>query len=448
MPIPLPVTPRPSTPVAPVAPVVPDGPTPIVPPAEIDQAIDQAIDRAIVPDDPIEVADLDREIIGADIDPVDLDPVDLDRADLDRVDIDRDGVDNAIIDPDLDVIDRDGIDVVDTDLDIVDQDLEEADVEVADLDVPPIDPDLVNPDDIDVANVDPDLIDNTLIDNDIIDRDTVDTDVVDEDLAVDDLGTLPGDPEGTDLASLDPDLVDPAIENADIDLDQVDRTGEEDVAPPALPDAVDTDAVDTDAVDTDVVDVDPTETAALDPDVVDEANAVDPEAPLPGRPDREVAEDATVPTEDQQALDVPRPNDRPEPPREQAEDNTPRDPEPEPELTVELAWQSEDDLNLHIVCPDGTRIHHLSPNGCGGRLLGNANSGGNVSPSAQETIAFNQSPDGPLRIEVDNFNARSAGDPPAPFQVRIRRPDGTVEIVEGAVSSGDGRVVVHELGPQ
>ncbi|MCB9960307.1 MAG: hypothetical protein H6843_17050 [Rhodospirillaceae bacterium] len=170
--------------------------------------------------------------------------------------------------------------------------------------------------------------------------------------------------------------------------------------------------------------------------------SLDP-APEPEPPAAEPAQPAPDETADQ--APPPSPQEQPSEPQDQAQEPSPEELAANAELAIELDWESEDDLNLHVVCPDGSRIYSLSRQGCGGRLLGDANASGDVEPAASETVAFQEAPDGPLRIEVDNFNARSPGDPPVPFQIRIRRPDGSVEVVEGNVASGDGRVLVREI---
>lgn len=169
-----------------------------------------------------------------------------------------------------------------------------------------------------------------------------------------------------------------------------------------------------------------------------------PEPPPPPSPPPEIAQTPIPEPEPAQIAPLPAdlpplPQTRPEPPPQRPPDEFDRRLEREgadrdADMLVTLTWDGDADLDLHIVCPNGQRIYFGSPNACGGRLDVDMNAG-RISMEPVENIQFNRPAPGPYRIEVDNYNPRSAGNRAVPYRVRIVQ-DGRVEIFEGAVPPG------------
>ena len=117
------------------------------------------------------------------------------------------------------------------------------------------------------------------------------------------------------------------------------------------------------------------------------------------------------------------------------------------EVTVTLAWNSDSDLDLHIICPDGERIFFDSPSGCGGELDVDMNAVGSNQISLQpvENIVWpNGAPSGDYEVRVDNYRGRSDGTRPVPFSLRIISGDDT-HIIEEAIRETDGDRVFYRF---
>jgi len=122
----------------------------------------------------------------------------------------------------------------------------------------------------------------------------------------------------------------------------------------------------------------------------------------------------------------------------------------EGELTITLIWEGDADLDLSVVCPDGSTIDYNGPfsPACGGRLDIDTNQRtANISPDPIENITWeNTPPRGAYTIKVNNYAAdRSAGRRiEVPFVIQIKRGD-SVEHIRGAISHADGERDVHRL---
>ena len=87
------------------------------------------------------------------------------------------------------------------------------------------------------------------------------------------------------------------------------------------------------------------------------------------------------------------------------------------ELEIFLAWGTRGDIDLHVVCPTGERIHALSLSACGGRLDLDTNGSGNPTvPDPVEHIVFPEALPGRYRVEVGNCRQ---GGPPEPFRAWV-----------------------------
>jgi hypothetical protein len=115
-------------------------------------------------------------------------------------------------------------------------------------------------------------------------------------------------------------------------------------------------------------------------------------------------------------------------------------------ITVTLAWEGRDDLDLRVRCPDDSQIYFGNQNACGGELDVDMNAGGRMSDEPVENVVWPEgaAPPGRYAVIVDNFYGRDSGEDPTPFRVRIRIGD-RVEIVEGSVAAADTPPVVYEF---
>ena len=193
--------------------------------------------------------------------------------------------------------------------------------------------------------------------------------------------------------------------------------------------------------------------AAADPEPAPVPDAADPPADSPDPPvdpPAEAADDAPADVPDDTADGPPdeaAPDDAPpdDAASEEIDERLDREGAQSGAVSISLAWDSDADLDLHVTCPDGDRIYYGSRRACGGELDVDMNAGGRRSAEPVENVVWADAPpSGSFTVAVDNFNSRSDGDEATPYRIRIVR-DGEVEIVEGAVASGDGRVTVHEF---
>jgi hypothetical protein len=116
------------------------------------------------------------------------------------------------------------------------------------------------------------------------------------------------------------------------------------------------------------------------------------------------------------------------------------------EVTVTLTWDSDADLDLHVVCPEGEEIFWNRRSACGGQLDVDMNVPSRMSEEPVENVFWPEgaAPPGTYRVIVENFETRSEGAEPTPFRLRIDN-DGEVEVHEGEVHEGDDGVVVAEF---
>lgn len=113
------------------------------------------------------------------------------------------------------------------------------------------------------------------------------------------------------------------------------------------------------------------------------------------------------------------------------------------DVTASLAWDTRDDLDFWIHCPNGNAVTALSPTACGGRLDIDANGSGNP-PTARpvENIYFarvDSAPPGRYRVEIDNFRGGAQR-----WRVRVTIR-GRVCDFEGAIGPTPARVTVTEF---
>lgn len=104
-----------------------------------------------------------------------------------------------------------------------------------------------------------------------------------------------------------------------------------------------------------------------------------------------------------------------------------------------LIWDGDADLNIALICPDGSRVDHQSPNVCGWRTALSANSTAPLFPEPVETLlgdGLESLPAGDYSIEVSVDLARSAQSAPVTYVVRADL-SGRRLIGSGALREGD-----------
>lgn len=121
----------------------------------------------------------------------------------------------------------------------------------------------------------------------------------------------------------------------------------------------------------------------------------------------------------------------------------------EGEVEIILEWQGDADLDLHIICPDGSRVYFQNRNNarCGAILDVDMNSTTrDLSQTPREHVTWPQSPKpGRYQIIVDNFAGRSAGrSTPVPYKVYVSR-GGEIEVYEGKIAEEGGTGLVQEV---
>jgi len=113
-------------------------------------------------------------------------------------------------------------------------------------------------------------------------------------------------------------------------------------------------------------------------------------------------------------------------------------------LQVILAWDDRNDLDLHVVCPDGLDINFIRRRACGGTLDVDAN--GDVrrlTPTPVENVYFTEPPPGRYRVVVDPYGMRESA--ASPFRVIIRRDGRPDQAVTGTAQNGRRNQTVAEF---
>ncbi|MCB1859565.1 MAG: hypothetical protein KDI63_14915 [Gammaproteobacteria bacterium] len=116
----------------------------------------------------------------------------------------------------------------------------------------------------------------------------------------------------------------------------------------------------------------------------------------------------------------------------------------EGELTVTLLWNTIDDLDLHVTCPDTAHIYYLSRSGCGGMLDVDQNARygynglpmGRVTREPVENVFWPSARNGKYRIKVDLYKEGTRTRAARPFKIKVQKGE-DVQYFEGEVSSGN-----------
>ena len=117
-------------------------------------------------------------------------------------------------------------------------------------------------------------------------------------------------------------------------------------------------------------------------------------------------------------------------------------------LQISLMWNNYNDLDLHVVCPSGERIHGGNrKSDCGGELDVDAN----VRPQTRapvENVFWEEgkAPAGTYQVYVHHYkkHQKRRSKDPTRFEVIIQTPS-ALEVFNGAISEGDPVLQVHEF---
>lgn len=113
------------------------------------------------------------------------------------------------------------------------------------------------------------------------------------------------------------------------------------------------------------------------------------------------------------------------------------------ETQVTLIWNTRDDLDLHLSCPNNSKINYNHKAGCGGRLDVDANAD-NIIRAPVENITFGPDMDpGKYHIFVNLYRSR-AHRYPVPFKLRIRDNQGE-RVVDGMLRSEKETVSIADF---
>ncbi len=113
-------------------------------------------------------------------------------------------------------------------------------------------------------------------------------------------------------------------------------------------------------------------------------------------------------------------------------------------LQVILAWDDRNDLDLHVVCPDGLDINFIRRQACGGTLDVDANGDvRHLTPTPVENVYFTDPRPGRYRVVVDAYGMRERT--ASPFRVTVRRDGRPDQVTTGTVQNGRRNQAVTEF---
>jgi hypothetical protein len=161
----------------------------------------------------------------------------------------------------------------------------------------------------------------------------------------------------------------------------------------------------------------------------------EPPPPPPPPPPRQEPEPEPLPPPPPPAPPPPQPP----PQRPDDADRARREGAQEGRVQVILGWDTRDDLDLSIVCPNGQVISYMQRQGCGGTLDVDRNVGNQRSRTPVENVFFDNPMPGNYQVRVHQYD--HVDRPETPYRVTIRiagQPDRTIE---GVARPGPPRVV-------
>jgi hypothetical protein len=136
---------------------------------------------------------------------------------------------------------------------------------------------------------------------------------------------------------------------------------------------------------------------------------------------------------------VPEPPAPPPQPRSDDADRARREGAQEGRAQIILGWDTRDDLDLSIVCPNGEIISYQQRQACGGTLDVDRNVGNQRSRTPVENVFFDNPMPGTYQVRVHQYD--HVDRPETPYRVTIRiagQPDRTLT---GVARPGPPRVV-------
>jgi hypothetical protein len=126
-------------------------------------------------------------------------------------------------------------------------------------------------------------------------------------------------------------------------------------------------------------------------------------------------------------------------------------------LRISLSWSNLDDLDIHVVEPNGTLIYFGAKKGRYGELDVDMNAGFGSTREAVENVAFTKVPDGSYKVKVNNYNQRETSN--VGFVVEVESEGKVYHLTHQAGLRGrdtnetatlivqDGKVVDIKAGP-
>lgn len=110
-------------------------------------------------------------------------------------------------------------------------------------------------------------------------------------------------------------------------------------------------------------------------------------------------------------------------------------------VNVILTWNTEDDLDLHVICPGGEEIYYSDKQKCGGTLDVDRNASGGVkTTNAVENVVWPSPSNGSYKVEIDPFTVTGSVDYKIDLLIEGQRVGGTT----GSISKAQGKRQVFE----
>ncbi len=100
-------------------------------------------------------------------------------------------------------------------------------------------------------------------------------------------------------------------------------------------------------------------------------------------------------------------------------------------VTVSLAWNTTDDLDLHVTSPEGDTVYYMNRKGTSGGYLDVDMQAENFVENPIENIYWTAPPHGTYTVSVNRFSRRTEGD--VSFKIRVIT-DGEAKIYEASIS--------------
>jgi hypothetical protein len=113
-------------------------------------------------------------------------------------------------------------------------------------------------------------------------------------------------------------------------------------------------------------------------------------------------------------------------------------------LQIVLAWNDRNDLDLHVICPDGKEIYFNNRSSCGGVLDIDANARTEeATDTPVENATWASPPPGHYKIMIDPYKMRAARQ--SRFRVTIRQEGKPDRTLEGTAIDGKRGEVIAEV---